>query len=189
MTRERRKVRVGRVLSNKMDKTVVVAVQWQQRHPLYGKAQRRTTKFYAHDGDNRCTVGDLVKIEETRALSRLKRWRVIDLLEQREVAEVKPVELDQSLLEAQRRGQAEETAALPEATVAVAEEAKEAVAAEEAAAEETAAPPEATVAVAEEAEEPREEVEADESEDVGSTPEVGLAEGPPDEEDQEEAKQ
>jgi small subunit ribosomal protein S17 len=152
-----------------MDKTVVVAVQWQQRHPLYGKVQRRTTKFYAHDGDNRCTVGDLVKIEETRALSRLKRWRVIDLLEQREVAEVKPVELDQSLLEAQRRGQAEEVAA-----------------------EETSAPPEAAVAEEakdEVAEEPREEAEADESEDVGSTPEAGLAEGPPDEEDQEEAKQ
>jgi small subunit ribosomal protein S17 len=108
MSREHRKVRTGRVVSDKMDKTIIVAVQWQQRHPLYEKLQCRTTKFYAHDGAATCKLGDLVKIEETRALSRLKRWRVIDVLERREVAEVKPLELDQALLDAQRRKQVEQ---------------------------------------------------------------------------------
>ncbi len=124
MSRERRKLRVGRVVSDKMDKTVVVAVQWQQRNRLYGKAQRRITKFYAHDRDNSCSLGDLVRIEETRPLSHLKNWRVIDVLERREVAEVKPVELDQAFLESQMRGQAAEavTAAVAVQEAAVAEE-------------------------------------------------------------------
>lgn len=98
MAKERRKVRVGEVISDKMDKTVVVAVRWRQRHPLYGKAVQRVTKCYAHDGENRCRVGDLVRIEETRLLSRLKHWRVIDIVEHREIAEVKPEELDRELL-------------------------------------------------------------------------------------------
>ena len=99
MSKERRKVRVGRVVSSKMDKTIIVAVQWQTRHPLYRKAQRRITKFYAHDGANNCTLGDLVRIEETRALSRLKGWRLLEILERREVAEVKPLELDLPILQ------------------------------------------------------------------------------------------
>ena len=170
MSRERRKLRVGRVVSNKMDKTVVVAVQWQQRNRLYSKAQRRITKFYAHDRDNSCSLGDLVRIEETRPLSRLKNWRVIDVLERREVAEVKPVELDQAFLESQMRGQAAEavTAAVAvqeaavteeeakeEAPVAEAEPVAEAVAEEEAKEEAPVAEAEPTEeqAVAEEEEE------------------------------------
>lgn len=105
MSKERRKVRVGRVVSSKMDKTIIVAVQWQTRHPLYRKSQRRITKFYAHDGANNCTLGDLVRIEETRALSRLKAWRVLEILERREVAEVKPMELDLPILETSDRSQ------------------------------------------------------------------------------------
>ena len=98
MAKERRKVRVGEVVSDKMDKTVVVAVRWRQRHPLYGKAVPRISKFYAHDGENRCKLGDLVRIEETRPLSRLKHWRVIEVVRHREIAEVKPIELDRELL-------------------------------------------------------------------------------------------
>lgn len=80
MVRGRRKVRVGRVVSDKMDKTVVVAVEWRQRHPLYGKSVKRVTKFHAHDEENRCKIGDVVNIMETRPLSRTKRWRVTSLL-------------------------------------------------------------------------------------------------------------
>ena len=98
MARERRKVRVGRVVRDKMDKTVVVAVRWEKRHRLYRKSLRRIARFYAHDNDNRCRLGDLVRIEETRPISRMKRWRVLAIVERREVAEVKPIELDEGLL-------------------------------------------------------------------------------------------
>ena len=79
-TRGRRKVRVGRVVSNKMDKTVVVAVETRVRHPLYGKFMRRTTKFKAHD-EQSCGEGDTVEIMETRPLSKEKRWRVVRIVE------------------------------------------------------------------------------------------------------------
>jgi small subunit ribosomal protein S17 len=77
----RRKVRIGVVVSDKMDKTVVVAVMRSYRHPLYGKTIRRTKKYMAHDEHNACRVGDRVEIVETRPLSRHKRWRVRAILE------------------------------------------------------------------------------------------------------------
>ena len=137
MSREDRKVRVGRVVTTKMTNTVVVAVQWQKRHTLYRKPQRRITKFFAHDGDNKCSLGDLVKIEETRPISRNKRWRVVDILERRDVAEVKPMELDQEILGAhQRGGQALQGETSPEkGAVAVAQAEEAAVETEEPAAE------------------------------------------------------
>jgi len=76
-----RKVRVGRVVSDKMEKTIVVAVEDFVRHPLYGKAVRRTKKFKAHDENNECRIGDKVKIMETRPLSREKRWRLVEIIE------------------------------------------------------------------------------------------------------------
>jgi len=79
--RGRRKVRIGRVVSDAMDKTVVVAVETHVRHPLYGKIMRRTTKFKAHDETNDAKVGDTVEIMETRPLSREKRWRVARIVE------------------------------------------------------------------------------------------------------------
>jgi small subunit ribosomal protein S17 len=79
--RGRRKVRIGRVISTKMQKTVVVAVESQVRHPLYGKTVRRTTKFKAHDEQSTCGEGDTVEIMETRPLSREKRWRVVKVVE------------------------------------------------------------------------------------------------------------
>ncbi len=93
-----RKVRVGEVISAKMDRTVVVAVRWQQRNLIYKKPRRRITKLYAHDNENQCRLGDVVRIEETRPLSRTKRWRLLEIVERREVAEVKPVELDEGIL-------------------------------------------------------------------------------------------
>jgi small subunit ribosomal protein S17 len=77
----RRKVRVGVVVSDKMDKTVVVAVMRSYRHPIYKKTIRRTKKYMAHDEQNQCRVGDRVEIVETRPLSRHKRWRVRQILE------------------------------------------------------------------------------------------------------------
>jgi len=78
--RNTRKVRTGVVVSDKMDKTVVVAVERIMRHPLYGKTIKRTKKFKAHDENNECKVGDTVKIMETRPLSHDKRWRVVEIV-------------------------------------------------------------------------------------------------------------
>lgn len=80
MDRSRRKVRVGRVISDKMDKTIVVAVETLVRHPLYKKTVKRTSKLKAHDEENKSAVGDLVQIIETRPLSRGKRWRLVSIL-------------------------------------------------------------------------------------------------------------
>lgn len=79
--RERRKQMVGRVTSNKMDKTVVVMIERLKRHPLYGKTIRQRRHFKAHDAGNACQVGDLVRIVESRPLSREKRWVVAEILE------------------------------------------------------------------------------------------------------------
>ncbi|HBQ27983.1 30S ribosomal protein S17 [Peptococcaceae bacterium SCADC1_2_3] len=79
-----RKARIGRVVSNKMDKTVVVTVETQGRHPLYKKTIRRTKRFKAHDEKNACQIGDRVRIMETRPISRDKRWRVVAILEKAE---------------------------------------------------------------------------------------------------------
>lgn len=81
MERGNRKVRTGTVVSDKMDKTVVVAVETLVTHPLYRKQLKRTTKFKAHDENNECSQGDVVKIMETRPLSKDKRWRVINIVE------------------------------------------------------------------------------------------------------------
>jgi small subunit ribosomal protein S17 len=82
MERGRRKLRIGRVVSDKMDKTIVVAVEEFVRHPLYGKAVKRTKKFKAHDEQNVCKIGDRVKIMETRPLSKDKRFRLVEVIEQ-----------------------------------------------------------------------------------------------------------
>ena len=83
MTEERslRKVRVGMVVSDKMDKTCVVAIEDNVKHPVYGKIIKRTLKVHAHDEKNECGVGDKVRIMETRPLSKTKRWRVVEIIE------------------------------------------------------------------------------------------------------------
>ena len=87
------KTRVGRVVSNRMDKTVVVEVETPKRHPLYKKIIRRRVKFKAHDENNRCGLGDVVRIIETRPLSKQKRWRVGEIITKGEVVEVQPKEI------------------------------------------------------------------------------------------------
>jgi len=81
MERGRRKVRSGRVVSDKMDKTIIVAVETLVKHPLYGRIIRRTTKFKVHDEINECGIGDRVEMMETRPISKEKRWRVVRVIE------------------------------------------------------------------------------------------------------------
>jgi small subunit ribosomal protein S17 len=80
-TRKLRKERTGIVHSNKMDKTITVAVKWKEKHPIYGKFVNKTKKFHAHDEKNECSIGDTVKIMETRPLSKTKRWRLVQIIE------------------------------------------------------------------------------------------------------------
>ena len=79
--RHLRKTRVGKVVSDKMDKTIVVAIQTSYKHPLYGKTMKRTFKLKAHDENNECQIGDTVKVMETRPLSKDKRWRLVEIVE------------------------------------------------------------------------------------------------------------
>ena len=81
MERNTRKTKIGKVISNKMDKTIVVAIEESVKHPLYGKVVKRTYKLKAHDEENICTVGDKVKVMETRPLSKDKRWRLVEIVE------------------------------------------------------------------------------------------------------------
>jgi small subunit ribosomal protein S17 len=87
------KVRQGRVISDKMDKTVVVAVEVAVHHPLYHKTIKKAVKYKAHDENKSCKVGDIVKISETRPLSHEKRWRVSEVVLKAEVVEVKPADI------------------------------------------------------------------------------------------------
>ena len=97
------KIRTGKVVSDKMDKTVVVLVQTLRRHPAYKKVVRRSARFKAHDEKNACKVGDTVKIVETRPLSKDKHWRVVEILRSKEVVDMGPIEEEELKLGA--RGQ------------------------------------------------------------------------------------
>lgn len=90
----RRKIKFGRVVSNSMDKTAVVTVETFRHHPVYRKTVRRVTRYKAHDEKNECGLGDTVRLEETRPLSKEKRWRVVEIITRGEVVEVTPVELE-----------------------------------------------------------------------------------------------
>jgi small subunit ribosomal protein S17 len=79
--RNLRKIRIGVVSSNKMDKTITVKVERKIKHPLYGKFLKKTTSFHAHDEKNECSIGDTVKIMETRPMSKTKRWRLVEIVE------------------------------------------------------------------------------------------------------------
>ncbi len=96
MMEKKRKIRIGQVISNKMDKTVVVAVETLRRHPLYKKIVKRTIKYKAHDEGNVCQIGDIVKIVETRPLSKEKRWRVKEIISRKEIIE--PEKVDDSAI-------------------------------------------------------------------------------------------
>ena len=165
-----RKVRLGQVVGDKMDKTVVVEVSGPKRHPLYKKIIRRVVRYKAHDEKNECQVGDKVRIVETRPLSKEKRWRVDEILVKGEVVEVSPEEITQEDLEKvipekkakEKEAEAEVKAEVeeePKAEVEEKTEAKEEV--KEEAKAEAEAEPKAEVeekAEAETKEEPKEEV-------------------------------
>ena len=89
----KRKVRIGKIVSNKMNKTVVVLVEDLKRHPMYKKVIKHQAKFKAHDEGNECEIGDVVRIIETRPLSKDKRWRVDEILKRKETAEIQPTEI------------------------------------------------------------------------------------------------
>ena len=94
MAKTMRKVRVGSVVSTRMDKTAVVEMVWKQRHRVYRKQMRRVTRFYVHDPEGQCRIGDTVRIQETRPISRTKHWRLLDILSRRAVADVRAIELE-----------------------------------------------------------------------------------------------
>ena len=94
----KRKTRIGRVLSDKMDKTVVVAVETAKHHPLYGKIIKKVVKYKAHDAKNECGKGNIVRIIETRPLSREKRWRVAEIITKKRVAEIRPEKIAEPAL-------------------------------------------------------------------------------------------
>tara|TARA_B100001778_G_scaffold286083_1_gene253240 strand:- start:4078 stop:4332 length:255 start_codon:yes stop_codon:yes gene_type:complete len=81
MERNLRKERIGVVTSNKMEKSIVVSIERKEKHPLYGKYVKKTSKFIAHDNDNQCNEGDRVRIMETRPLSKNKNWRLVEIIE------------------------------------------------------------------------------------------------------------
>ena len=80
-TRNLRKQRTVVVVSNKMEKSITVAVKWKEKHPIYGKFVNKTKKYHAHDENNECSIGDTVKVMETRPLSKTKRWRLVQIIE------------------------------------------------------------------------------------------------------------
>ena len=141
------KLQTGTVVANKMDKTVVVRIDRHKRHRLYGKTIRVTRRYKAHDEKNECRLGDIVKIAETRPLSREKRWRVVEVVVKGDVAEVAPREIGAHILEETRAAAEAEAAAR-----AAAEAAAAPPAAEEAPVVEAAVEPEAAAEASEEAE-------------------------------------
>ena len=99
------KAQVGTVVSTKMDKTVVVRIDRQKRHRLYRKTIRVTQRYKAHDEKNECNLGDIVRIAETRPLSREKRWRIVDIVTKGDVAELAPREIGANILEETREAE------------------------------------------------------------------------------------
>ena len=97
MAKQMRKVRVGSVVSTRMDRTAVVDMVWKQRHRLYRKQMRRVARFYIHDPENQCRLGDTVRIQETRPISKTKHWRLLEILQRRQVAKIRPIELETNI--------------------------------------------------------------------------------------------
>ena len=104
----RRKTKLGRVVSNKMNKTAVVTVETFRHHPIYGKTVRTVLRYKAHDENNECGPGDTVRLEETRPLSKEKRWRVTEIVTRAEVVEIRPGELETELAELESQPEAED---------------------------------------------------------------------------------
>ena len=123
MAKTMRKVRVGSVVSTRMDKTAVVEMVWKQRHRVYRKQMRRVTRFYVHDPEGQCRIGDTVRIQETRPISRTKHWRLLDILSRRAVADVRAIELEgDAVIEPVADAETESDDAMPVDDIAEAED-------------------------------------------------------------------
>ena len=118
MAKEMRKIRTGAVVRTGMAQTAVVEMVWKQRHRLYRKQMRRVTRFYVHDPENQCRVGDTVRIQETRPISKTKHWRLLEILHRRQVADVQPIELETDL-DAEIAAEAEQPTALDDSVESV----------------------------------------------------------------------
>lgn len=94
MSYERRKIKIGKVVSDKMDKTIVVSVEWLQPHRVYKKNVRKWSRFKVHDASNECRLGDTVRIIETKPVSKTKRWKVEEILQKGDVADLQPSEIN-----------------------------------------------------------------------------------------------
>ena len=161
MARSMRKVRVGAVVRTNQDKTAIVEMVWKQRHRIYRKQMRRVARFYVHDEENQCNIGDTVRIEETRRISKNKHWRLLEILERKQVADVRPIDLETDVGQEITQPRVVAAEARAEAAAEASEEE-----AEESVVEETEEEPEAEPEEPEaEPEEPEAEAEDEEQED------------------------
>ncbi|MFQ6028182.1 MAG: 30S ribosomal protein S17 [Dehalococcoidia bacterium] len=98
MAKQMRKTRTGSVVRTSMEQTAVVELVWKQRHRVYQKQMRRVSRYYVHDPESLCQVGDTVRIQETRPISKTKHWRLLEILQRRQVADVLPIELETDIV-------------------------------------------------------------------------------------------
>ena len=139
MAKSMRKVRVGAVVRTNQDKTAIVEMVWKQRHRLYRKQMRRVARFYVHDPENQCRLGDTVRIEETRRISKNKHWRLMEILERKQIAEVRPIDLETDVAPEMTQPRILAAEARAEATSAEASEEPESEVVEEEAVEDSEA--------------------------------------------------
>ena len=165
MARSMRKVRVGAVVRTNQDKTAIVEMVWKQRHRLYRKQMRRVARFYVHDPENQCRLGDTVRIEETRRISKNKHWRLMEILERKQIAEVRPIDLETDVAPEMTQPRILAAEARAEATAAEASEEPESEVVEEEASEEPEAEEKTPEDEAAEDEPAADEPQEDEAED------------------------
>jgi len=164
-----RKVRVGAVVRTNQDKTAIVEMVWKQRHRLYRKQMRRVARFYVHDPENQCRLGDTVRIEETRRISKNKHWRLMEILERKQIAEVRPIDLETDVAPEMTQPRILAAEARAEATSAEASEEPESEVVEEEAVEEPEAEEKTPEDEAAEDEPAADEPQEDEAEDDESS--------------------
>jgi len=195
VARSMRKVRVGAVVRTNQDKTAIVEMVWKQRHRLYRKQMRRVARFYVHDPENQCRLGDTVRIEETRRISKNKHWRLMEILERKQIAEVRPIDLETDVAPEMTQPRILAAEARAEATAAEASEEPEAEVVEEEAVEEPEAAEETPEenapeedSVEEEAADEEAEEEPEPSEEPEEKPEAAEEEPAVDEPQEDEAE-
>ena len=184
MAKSMRKVRVGAVVRTNQDKTAIVEMVWKQRHRLYRKQMRRVARFYVHDPENQCRLGDTVRIEETRRISKNKHWRLMEILERKQIAEVRPIDLETDVAPEMTQPRILAAEARAEATAAEASEEPESEVVEEEAVEE----PEAEDKTPEDEAPEEDSVEEVADEETSEEPETAEEEPAADEPQEDEAE-